>query len=70
MTADYADDSDGEKGEEFERLLIRAIRGLTSAFPAQFLDCAEVMLVVFGDEEAEIDDGHGLLEAGMERRAG
>ena len=34
------------------------------------LNGGEMMLVVLGDEVAEIDDGHGLLETGMEGSAG
>lgn len=36
---------------------------------SEFFDGAEVMVVVLGDEETEIDDGHRLAQARMERGA-
>jgi hypothetical protein len=35
----------------------------------EFVDGAEVMVVVLGDEETEVDDGHGLAQARVQRGA-
>jgi hypothetical protein len=63
---------EGHEGlfSEFRHPFVRRCdRCVRSSAGLEFVDCAEVMVVVLGHEEAEIDDGHGLAQPRMQRRA-